>query len=105
MRLNRTCAARKHSKDMGTNNFFGHMGSNGSTFSQRVTWAGYTWRAAAENISAGHTTPSAVVNAWMASAGHCNNIMNPAYRHLGVGYSDHSTSTYKVYWTQNFGNQ
>jgi uncharacterized protein YkwD len=103
---NLRCAARKHSKDMGTKNFFSHTGSNGSTFSQRITSAGYTaWRYLGENISAGHTTPASVVNAWMASAGHCNNIMNPNYKHLGVGYSYHSTSTYKAYWTQDFGAQ
>jgi uncharacterized protein YkwD len=100
------CAARKHSKDMGVNNFFSHTGSNGSTPWQRITSAGYTpYTAAAENIAAGHATASAVVDAWMASAGHCNNIMNPNLRHLGVGYYYGGTSTYKHYWTQDFGKQ
>jgi uncharacterized protein YkwD len=100
------CAARKHSKDMGVNNFFSHTGSNGSTFVQRITSAGYTpYTALAENIAAGQTTASGVVNAWMASTGHCNNIMNPNYRHLGVGYSYGGTSTYKHYWTADFGKQ
>ena len=31
--------------------------------------------------------------------------MNPSFKNLGVGYSYHSTSTYKAYWTQNFGAQ
>lgn len=96
------CAARKHSKDMGTNNFFSHTGSNGSTFSQRITSAGYTWTAAGENIAAGYATAAAVVNGWMASTGHCNNIMNGTYKHLGVGYFNSATSTYKHYWTQEF---
>jgi uncharacterized protein YkwD len=39
----------------------------------------------------------------MGSTGHCNNIMNPLLRHLGVGYFSASTSTYKHYWTQDFG--
>lgn len=97
------CAARKHSKDMGDNNFFSHTGSNGSTPWQRITSAGYTYTAAGENIAAGHSTALSVVNGWMASTGHCNNIMNGAYKNLGVGYYARSGSTYTHYWTQDFG--
>lgn len=97
------CAARKHSMDMGTNNFFSHTGSNGSIFSQRITSAGYVWKAAGENIAAGYATAAAVVNGWMASPGHCNNIMNGNYKHLGIGYFYSASATYKHYWTQDFG--
>ena len=98
------CAARKHSKDMGTKNFFSHTGSNGSIFSQRITLAGYAWTGAGENIAAGQTTPTAVMASWMASTGHCNNIMNGTFKHLGVGYYKATTgaSTYTHYWTQDF---
>lgn len=97
------CAARNHSKDMGVNNFFSHTGSNGSSFSQRITAAGYVWKAAGENIAAGYNTAAAVVNGWMASTGHCNNIMNGNYKHLGIGYYYAAGATYKHYWTQDFG--
>lgn len=102
---NLRCAARVHSKDMGDKNFFSHTGSNGSAFSQRITSAGYSWTAAAENIGAGYTTPTAAVNGWMASSGHCKNIMSKTYVHVGVGYKYAGTSTYKHYWTQDFGKQ
>jgi uncharacterized protein YkwD len=97
------CAARKHSMDMGMKNFFSHTGSNGSTFTQRISNAGYVYTTAGENISAGYATPSAAVDGWMASTGHCNNIMNPNFKHLGVGYYYASSSTYGHYWTQDFG--
>ncbi|WP_375760805.1 CAP domain-containing protein [Corallococcus exercitus] len=97
------CAARKHSKDMGTNNFFSHTGSNGSSPWQRMTSAGYSYRTAAENIAAGYSTPLAVVNGWMASTGHCNNIMNGALKQTGIGYYNAPSSTYRAYWTQDFG--
>jgi uncharacterized protein YkwD len=96
------CAARKHSKDMGTKNFFSHTGSNGSTFSQRITSAAYVWTGAGENIAAGQTTPAAVMTSWMNSSGHCNNIMNGTFKHLGVGYYYSATASYKHYWTQDF---
>ncbi|MCP3100209.1 CAP domain-containing protein [Myxococcus sp. K15C18031901] len=97
------CAARRHSKDMGTNNFMSHTGSNGSTPWQRITDAGYAYRRAAENVAAGYSTPAAVVAGWMASSGHCTNIMNPQLVHLGVGYFHAPNSTYRHYWTQDFG--
>ena len=97
------CAARVHSKDMGVNNFFSHTGSNGSTPWQRINNAGYVYSTAGENIAAGYATPSAVVDSWMKSTGHCNNIMNPSFIHLGVGYYYASGSTYGHYWTQDFG--
>ncbi|AKF83562.1 membrane protein [Myxococcus fulvus 124B02] len=97
------CAARRHSKDMGVNNFMSHTGSDGSTPWQRMTAAGYSYRRAAENVAAGYATPTAVVNGWMASSGHCVNIMNPQLVHIGVGYYNAPSSTYKHYWTQAFG--
>jgi uncharacterized protein YkwD len=97
------CAARKQSKDMATHNFFSHTGSDGTSFSTRIKNAGYTFRAAAENIAAGQTTPSAVVNAWMNSSGHCTNIMNPNLKNLGVGYFFNSSADFDHYWTQDFG--
>jgi uncharacterized protein YkwD len=99
------CAARVHSKDMGTNNFMSHTGSNGSTPWQRMNNAGYAWTQAAENVAAGQATPAAVMNSWMNSSGHCNNIMGSGLKHLGVGYFYAPSSTYKHYWTQDFGRQ
>ncbi|MCU7929383.1 MAG: hypothetical protein KZQ90_01165 [Candidatus Thiodiazotropha sp. (ex Codakia rugifera)] len=49
-------AALGHSQSMTDNNFFSHTtlsGSNGATFSDRITDAGYNWNAAGENIAGG----------------------------------------------------
>ena len=97
------CAARHHSRDMGTNNFMSHTGSDGTTPWQRMTSAGYTYRRAAENIAAGYATADAVVKGWMSSTGHCNNIMDARLTQIGIGYFYAPTSTYKHYWTQDFG--
>ncbi len=95
------CAARKHDKDMITNNFFSHTGTGGTTPWARMTSAGYgSYKAAGENIAAGQTTPAAVVTGWMNSAGHCKNIMDPAFKEIGVGYM--VGGSYGHYWTQNF---
>jgi uncharacterized protein YkwD len=91
------CAARLHSKDMQDRNYFSHTTPDGVTFDQRITQAGYRWRTIGENIAAGYRTPAAVVQGWMQSPGHCQNIMNGTFTQLGVGF-------YGEYrWTQDFG--
>ena len=68
----------------------------------RVTNAGYTWSSIAENIAAGTHSPAGVIQQWLNSPGHCANIMNPAYVHMGVAYAVPSTADYSIYWTQLF---
>lgn len=96
-------AARVHSADMACKNYFSHTGSDGSTFTGRIEQQGYHWSAAAENIAAGSNTPEGVVQQWMNSAPHKANILNPTYTEVGVGYAYSSASTYKYYWTLDFG--
>jgi uncharacterized protein YkwD len=96
-------AARGHSLDMATQNYFSHTSLDGRTFSDRISAAGYGAFPRGENIAAGYPSAAAVVNGWMASTGHCTNIMNGAYRAIGVGYAYRSGSPYGHYWTQNFG--
>ena len=55
-----------------------------------------------ENIAAGHGSPAETVEQWMNSDGHRENILNPAYRELGVGYAYEDYSTYHHYWVQLF---
>lgn len=62
-------------------NFFSH----GSNFAARISAVGFNWASAGENIATGYSSPSEVVNGWMASTGHCQNILNPSFRDLGTG--------------------
>ena len=88
-------AARAHSQDMLQNRFISHTGSDRSDPGQRVTRAGFIWSRVAENVADGQRTPEEVVNSWMNSPGHRQNILNPAYTHLGVGFVSNK-------WTQKF---
>ncbi len=98
-----TAAALRHSKDMANNNFFSHVGSDGSKFYERIKDAGYHYKSAAENIAAGYSTPAAVMNGWMNSDGHRKNILNSNYREMGLALVKKSGTSYYNYWTQNFG--
>jgi uncharacterized protein YkwD len=97
-------AARLHSQDMAANNYFSHTSLDGTTFDQRIRNAGYTGSfPLAENIAAGPSTAQGVVDGWMASPGHCANIMSPSFRATGIGYGFNASAAYRHYWTQTFG--
>jgi uncharacterized protein YkwD len=80
--------------------------SHGADFAARISAVGFDWSNVGENIATGYATPAQVVRAWMASKGHCQNILNPQYRYVGTGVSDRSISGYSTLagtWTQDFG--
>lgn len=60
------------------------------------------YRMVGENIAAGQKSSQAVVIAWMNSPSHRENIMNPKFRELGVGYVYRPDLKYKHYWAQFF---
>ncbi|MER7279938.1 CAP domain-containing protein [Dactylosporangium sp. NPDC000244] len=94
-------AARAHSTDMVTKNYFDHTGSDGSNFVQREAAAGYTTGASAENIAWGYRTAQDVVTGWINSPGHRANILNCQSVAVGVGLAYKTDGT--PYWTQDFG--
>ncbi|MFC4617708.1 CAP domain-containing protein [Camelliibacillus cellulosilyticus] len=92
--------ARDKSADMKDKNYFDHQSPTyGSPFDMMKKY-GISYQYAGENIAAGQKTPQDVVNAWMNSEGHRENILNPNYTTIGVGYV--SGGSYGSYWTQEF---
>ncbi|MGE0349603.1 CAP domain-containing protein [Hydrogenophaga sp.] len=96
-------AAARHSVDMATNNYFSHTGLDGRSASQRIADEGYAWSWAGENIAAGQSTVSAAMSTWLASEGHCANIMRAEYRDVGVSCMQRTGSDYGRYWTMSLG--
>lgn len=117
-------SSQTHSENMAVRDFFAHCDlDTGTSPWDRMVAAGYSWNSAGENIAAGYSTPTAVMNGWMNSTGHRNNILSTNFREIGVGYhfqsndqgnvrldanSDCVADTfnrgpYYRYWTQNFG--
>lgn len=92
--------ARYKSNDMRDRGYFRHDSPTyGSPFTMMKNF-GITYRSAGENIAAGQRTAQEVVNSWMNSAGHRQNILSPTFNQIGVGYS--SGGSYGTYWTQMF---
>jgi uncharacterized protein YkwD len=96
-------AALVHARDMAARGHFSHTGSDGSSASQRASRAGYRWRAIGENIAAGPASAEAAVAGWLASPGHCANLMNPRFTALGIAYVVDPASRHGTYWVQVFG--
>ncbi|MHB1153166.1 MAG: SafA/ExsA family spore coat assembly protein [Eubacteriales bacterium] len=89
--------ARYKSQDMHDKRYFSHTSPTyGSPFAMMNTF-GISYRTAGENIAMGQRTAQAVFNAWMNSPGHRANILNGAFKQIGVGYVADGN-----YWTQMF---
>ncbi len=98
-------AAQLHADEMALSDVVTHTGADGSRVGDRVTRVGYAWSSVGENIAAGHADPDAAVSMLLRSPGHCRNLMTDRYTDLGVGYAFNPGSTYRHYWTQNFGSR
>ena len=98
-RLNRS--AQGWTNTMVTHRAFTH----GADFAARISAVGFNWSNVGENIATGFVTPAAVVRAWMASTGHCQNILNPDFRFVGTGVDEASAGAGESAgtWTQDFG--
>ena len=57
-----------------------------------------------ENIASGYRTVDAVMNGWIASPGHCANLMNAGFAEVGVAcVPGVAGNTYATYWTMELG--
>ncbi|MEV3933674.1 sigma-70 family RNA polymerase sigma factor [Streptomyces sp. NPDC053728] len=94
-----TKAASRHSADMVARDYFSHTSPDGTDPGARITAVGYRWSTYGENIAKGQQTAEAVMDAWMNSDGHRANILNCAFKEIGIGREDSSGGPV---WTQNF---
>jgi len=89
--------ARTKSQDMRINKYFDHQSPTyGSPFEMMKKF-GISYSYAGENIAQGQRSAQAVVNAWMNSTGHRENILNKNFTEIGVGLDKNG-----YYWTQMF---
>jgi uncharacterized protein YkwD len=85
-------AALRHSRDMVANRYFAHESRSGAGFSARIARTGWMqgrsrWNVG-ENLAWGsgtQATPRSIVQAWMHSAGHRHNMLEPHFRVIGIG--------------------
>ncbi|WP_224722069.1 CAP domain-containing protein [Paenibacillus vietnamensis] len=94
-------AARGHSTDMKTNDFFAHVNPDGQSPFDRMKDKGVNYQRAAENIAAGYANAIFAHYGWMNSkTGHREALLDPKLKRLGTGVA--FGGSYQVYYTQNF---
>ncbi len=92
-------AARSHSEDMAATGRMSHNSRDGTPPEVRVERAGYDYGATAENIAQGQPTPEAAMAGWLASAGHCANLMNAEYTEMAVAMASNRRGAMGTFWT------
>jgi uncharacterized protein YkwD len=95
-------AAEAHAQDMVSHNYFAHEGYDGSTPAQRIAATGYRYQIVGENIASGPDSAAQAAEGWLASPGHCENIMDPRFRESGIASAANASGTPRIYWVQVF---
>jgi hypothetical protein len=76
-----------------------HERPDGSEWSTVLDEYEIVHSSAGENFAYGYKSPSAVMDAWMNSSGHRDNILNENFNYIGIGYYQDGASSY---WVQLF---
>ena len=102
-----TRAAERQSRQMAQEDYFAHVSPDGSSPADRVQAEGYDYVLVGENLAAGYASPEAVVESWMESQEHRDNILNCEFEDIGVGHvyveEDPGQEEWHHYWTQVLG--
>ncbi len=93
--------AMEHARDMARRNYFDHDTPEGVTPSERLARIGYASSLTGENIAKGEMTAEEALRGWLASPGHCANIMDRRFTEMGFGLADGGGEG-DLYWVQTF---
>lgn len=89
-----------HAADMAMHDYFEHEDLAGRSPADRVRAVGYAEKLVGENIAYGPKTADEVVQGWLDSPGHCENIMDPRFVEMGIAYAHGSAARRGLYWVQ-----
>jgi uncharacterized protein YkwD len=89
-----------HASDMAQHHYFEHEDLDGKSPAERVRASGYREQLVGENIAYGPKTVDEVVQGWLDSPGHCENIMDPRFAQMGLAFATGSGAQHGLYWVQ-----
>lgn len=102
-------AAAKKAQDMFSNNYWAHYSPSGRKPWDFITESGYSYLIAGENLAKNFSDSKQVVEAWMASSSHRDNILKSGYQDIGFavvnGVLQGEETTLVVQMFGNSGNQ
>jgi len=80
-----TIAANAKAYDMLDKQYFDHVSPAGKTPWMFINASGYQYSKAGENLAIGFNDYTDIMNAWMKSESHRENILKPEYQNIGIG--------------------
>jgi uncharacterized protein YkwD len=89
-----------HAADMAEHDYFEHEDRSGRSPAARVRAAGYREKLVGENIAYGPQSANDVVQGWLGSPGHCENIMDPRFTEMGIAFAPGHGTKRGLYWDQ-----
>jgi uncharacterized protein YkwD len=89
-----------HANDMAVHNYFEHQDLSGHSPADRVRAVGYQEKLVGENIAYGPKSADEVVQGWLDSPAHCENIMDPRFAEMGIAFAAGHASKHGLYWVQ-----
>ncbi|HZE87553.1 MAG TPA: CAP domain-containing protein [Methylomirabilota bacterium] len=101
-----TAAATAKANFMFEKNFWAHIAPDGTTPWYFIKNAGYEYLYAGENLARGFTSAPDVVNAWMASPSHRENMLSSNYKDVGFAVKSGSlTGSETILVVEMFGSK
>lgn len=94
--------ARQHALDMARHHYFDHQDLSGRSPADRVRAAGYREQRVAENIAYGALSTEDAIAGWLNSPGHCENLMDPRFKEMGIAFAPAGGEHSDLYWVQLF---
>lgn len=82
-------AAQMKAEDMAKQHFFAHTAPDGTVAWDYFKKVGYTYSVAGENLAITNQDASAVINGWLNSPTHRDNLLNDSYTDLGIGMANY----------------
>ena len=77
-------SARAYAEELAQRDSLSHQGQRASTLRERLHQAGYRMRQSGENLAAGPETLEQALAQWLASPGHCDNLMFRDFQDMGL---------------------
>ena len=95
-------AAQAQAREMARLERMSHLDGQNRGLAERLRATGYRFSTAAENVGVGYPSLDEIVAAWLASEGHCENLLNPEVLEFGLACMDAGSTgspADRRYWT------
>lgn len=89
-----------HAADMAAHDYFEHEDLAGHSPADRVRAVGYHEKLVGENIAYGPASVEEVVQGWLDSPGHCENLMDPRFAQMGIASAAGQAARRGLFWVQ-----